>query len=225
MDGLPPCSLNMFSLLSDVPENVDLMFQQNVTLLREPKLVLSGNELTALESSFIAPALDLVLPVDKLTAPESSTLLPGPPSLINSTVLTEPQHTGDNVFQVQKCTQEQRSIYNFISSMRQEQEVHLLSFCNSTSVKNRMSMPAANTMPVQKKLGALNMLRPVLTSLIQYIEEKLVPVTHLSKGVSRSNPLFNPTGKKGDKHLLCSSSSTKVRSTFIEVTKQLPNFS
>ena len=181
----------------------------------EQKLVLSGKKLTAIESSLIVPALDIVLPVDKLTAPESSTLLPGPPSLINSTVLTEPQHTGDNVFQVQKCTQEQRSIYNFISSMRQEQEVHLLSFCNSTSVKNRMSMPAANTMPVQKKLGALNMLRPVLTSLIQYIEEKLVPVTHLSKGVSRSNPLFNPTGKKGDKHLLCSPPSTKVKATFV----------
>ena len=183
------------------------------------------NKLTAIKSSLIVLAPDIVLPVDKLTAPESSTLLPGPPILINSKVLTEPQHHSDNVFQVLKCTQEQKSIYNFISSMKMEQDMYLLSFCNSTSVKNRMSMPTVNKMPVKRELGALNMLRPVLTSLIHYIEEKLVPVTHISKGVSWSNPLYNPTGKKGDKHLLCSPPNTKVKTTFIEVTKQLPNFS
>jgi hypothetical protein len=186
----------MFSPLSDVPNDVEMIFQKDVTFMGKQKLVLSGKKLTAIESSLIVPALDIVLPVDKLTAPESSTLLPGPPVLINSKVLTEPQHQNSNVFQVQKCTQEQKSIYNFISSMKMEQEIHLLSFCNSTSVKNRMSMPAANTMPVKRKLSALNMLRPVLTSLIHYIEEKLVPVTHISKGVNRSNPLFNPIGKK-----------------------------
>jgi hypothetical protein len=199
---------------------VDMMFQKNVTFMENEQFVLSENKLTALESSLLVLAPDFVLPVDKLTARESSTLLPGPPILNNSRVLTEPQNHSENVFQVSKCTQEQRSIFNFISSMKREQEIHLLSFCSSTSVKNRMSMPAANKMPVKKELGALNMLRPVLTSLIQYIEEKLVPVTHISKGVSRSNPLYNPTGKKGDKHLLCSPPNTKVKSTFSEVTKQ-----
>ena len=79
-------------------------------------------------------------------------------------------------------------------------------------------------MPVKAKPSAFIFLRPVLTSLIQYIEEKLVPVTHISKGVSRSSPLYNPTGKKRDKHLLCSPPNTKVKSIFSEVTKQLPNF-
>jgi hypothetical protein len=57
-------------------------------------------------------------------------------------------------------------------------------------------MPAANIMPVSEKPSAFNLLRPVLKSLIQNIEEKLVPVTRISKGVNRSNPLFNPIGKK-----------------------------
>jgi hypothetical protein len=157
VDGLPPCTLNMFSPLSDVPDDVGLMFQKNVTFIEEQQLVLPENKLTATESSLYVLAPDIVLPVGRLTAPESSTLLPGPPVLINSKVLTEPQHQNSNVFQVQKCTQEQKSIYNFISSMKMEQEIHLLSFCNSTSVKNRMSMPAANTMPVKRKLSALNM--------------------------------------------------------------------
>jgi hypothetical protein len=101
--------------------------------------------------------------------------------------------------------------------------MHLLTFCNSTSVKNIMSMPAANIMPFPKKQSALNLLRPVQTSLIKYVEEKLVPITHISKGVNRSNPLFNPTGKKGDKHLLCSPPSKNVRTTLTEVTKQKHN--
>jgi hypothetical protein len=87
-----------------------------------------------------------------------------------------------------------------------------------------MSMSAANKMPVSYKPSAFNLLRPVLTSSIQYIEEKLVTVTNMSKGVNRSNTLFNPTGKKGDKHLLFSPPSTKVKSTFTEVTKQKPYF-
>jgi hypothetical protein len=125
---------------------------------------------------------------------------------------------------VSKCTTEQKSIYKYIISMKMDHEMHLLTFCNSTSVKNIMSMPAANIMPVPKKPGELNLLRPVLTSLIQYIEEKLVPVTHISKGINRSNPLFNPTGKKGDKHFLCSPPSTSVKKTSTEVNKQKSNF-
>ena len=199
-DGLPPCSLNMFSLLNNVPDDVEKEFQKNVTF-EDEQFVLSGNKLSAIESSLLVLAPDFLSPVNKLTATESSTLLPVPPILINSTVLPEPQNHIEDVFQVSKCTQDQKSIVNYIRSMKMDQEMHLLSFCNSTSVKNRMSMPAANRMPVLKKPNAFNLLRPVLTSLIQYIEEKLVPVTHISRGVNRSNPLFNPTGKKGDKHL------------------------
>jgi hypothetical protein len=195
LDGLTPSSLNVFSPLIDVPDNVEMMFQNNVTF-EDEQLVLSENKLSAIKSNLLVLAPDFVLPVNKLTATESSTLLPGPPILINSRVLTEPQNHSDNVFQVSKCTQEQKSVFNFISSMRMDQEMHLLSFCSSTSVKNRMSMPAANKMPVKVKPSAFNLLRPVLTSLIQYIEEKLVPVTHISRGVNRSNPLFNPTGRQ-----------------------------
>jgi hypothetical protein len=212
----------MFSLLNNVPDDVEIQFQKNVTY-EDEQFVLSGNKLSAIESSLLVLAPDLS-PANKLTATESSTLLPVPPILINSKVLPEPQHHIADVFQVSKCTQEQKSIFNYISSMKMDQEMHLLSFCNSTSVKNRMSMPAANRMPVLKKQTAFNMLKPVLTSLIQYIEEKLVPVTHISRGVNRSNPLFNPTGKKGDKHLLCSPPSTQVKRTFIETTKQKSNF-
>jgi hypothetical protein len=200
-----------------------MMLQKNVTF-EDEQFVLSENKLSAIECSLLVLAHDLVLPVNKLTATESSALLPGPPILINSSVLPEPQNHNDNVFQVSKCTQEQKSVFNYISSMKMDQEMHLLSFCSSTYVKNRMSMPAANKLPVSEKPSAFNLLRPVLTSLIQYIEEKLVPVTHISRGVNRSNPLFNPTGKKGDKHLLCSPPSTKVKSTFTEVTKQKSNF-
>jgi hypothetical protein len=62
--------------------------------------------------------------------------------------------------------------------------------------KNKMSIPVANIMPVPKQQSALNLLRPILKSLIKYIEEKLAPVIHISKGITRSNPLFNPTWKR-----------------------------
>ena len=82
MGGLPPCSLNVFSFLSNVPDDVDMMFQKNVTF-EDEKFVLSGNKLSAIESSLLVLAPDLS-PVNKLTATESSTLLPVPPILINS---------------------------------------------------------------------------------------------------------------------------------------------
>jgi hypothetical protein len=121
--GLPTCTLNVFSPLSDVPDNVDLMFQKDVTLIEDEQLVMSENELTAKESSLLVLAPDLVLPVNELTAKEISFLLPAmdrvPPILINSaTILSEPQNHGDNVFQVSKCTQDQKSVFNYISSMK-----------------------------------------------------------------------------------------------------------
>ena len=220
----------MFSPLSDVPDDVDKMFQKHVTFLEENNIVLSENELTANESSNLFLSPDLVLHNNELTATESSLLIPAldtvPQILINSTtVQSDPQCHSDNVFQASKCTPPQKSIFNFITSMRMEQEMHLLSFCNSTSVKNRMSMPAVNTVPVPKKQSALNLLRPILTSLVKYVEGRLVPITHISKGIDRSNPLFKPTGKKGDKHLLVTPPNTKVKTTFIEVNKQKSNFS
>jgi hypothetical protein len=83
-----------------------------------------------------------------------------------------------------------------------------------------MSVPLASKMHVPEKQSSLNLLRPVLTGLIPYIEEKLVPVTHISKGVTRSNPLFNPTGKKGNKHVLCAPSNKVVKKTFTEIEIQ-----
>ncbi len=87
-DGLPPCSLNMFSLLNNVPDDVEIQFQKNVTF-EDEQFVLSGNKLSAIESSLLVLAPDLS-PANKLTATESSTLLPVPPILINSKVLPEP---------------------------------------------------------------------------------------------------------------------------------------
>jgi hypothetical protein len=161
----------VFSPLGNVPDDVDMMFQKNVAFYEDEKFVMSENELTAKESSLLVLAPNPVLPVNELTAKESSFLLPAmdqvPPFLIKSaTVLSEPQNHSDNVFQVSKFTKEQKSIFSYISSMKMDQEMHLLTFCNSTSVKNRMSMPAANIMRVPKKQSAFNLLRPVLTSLI-----------------------------------------------------------
>jgi hypothetical protein len=87
-----------------------------------------------------------------------------------------------------------------------------------------MSIPLASKMPVPEKHSALNLQRPVLTRLILYIEEKVVSATHISKVISRSNLLFNPTGKKGDKHVLCAPPSKVVKTTFTEFNKQKSNF-
>ena len=81
-DGLPPCSLNVFSLLNNFSDDVEKKFQKNVTF-EDEQIVLSGNKLSAIESSLLVLAPDLS-PVNKLTATESSTLLPVPPILINS---------------------------------------------------------------------------------------------------------------------------------------------
>jgi hypothetical protein len=93
----------MFSPLSDVPDDVEVIFQKDVTFEEEQQLVLSENKLTAIKSSLLVLAPDIVLPVDKLTATESSTLLPGPPILINSKVVTEPQHHSDNLSRCQSA--------------------------------------------------------------------------------------------------------------------------
>jgi hypothetical protein len=109
----------VFSPLSDVPDDVDMMFQKNVIVNEDQQFVMSENELTAKESSLLLLASEPVLPVHELTAKESSFILPAmdqvPHFLIHSaTVLSKPQNQTDNVFQVSKCTKEQKSIFNYI---------------------------------------------------------------------------------------------------------------
>jgi hypothetical protein len=107
------------------------MIDKNVTLNLENQIVLLENELTAPESSLLVLAIDPVLPENELTTPEISLLVPAiyhvPLGLISEIArvqLSESQTQDENVFQLSRCTVAQKSIYNYIISMKVEQDVY-----------------------------------------------------------------------------------------------------
>jgi hypothetical protein len=58
---------------------------------------------------------------------------------------------------------------------------------------------------------------------MKHIEDVIGPETHLTMGISRSNPLFKPIGKVGEEHIVCAPAKATVQETlevFSETTVQ-----
>ncbi len=60
---------------------------------------------------------------------------------------------------------------------------------------------------------------------MKHIEDTIGLATHLSQGMSRSSPLFNPTGKVGEHHVVYVPSKASVTETLEAFQKQQSNFS
>jgi hypothetical protein len=112
--------------------------------------------------------------------------------------------------------------------MRMEQANHLLALSSSTSVKGKMSKLVTEKV-VNKSLLKKTYVKPttqaVNTVLMKHIEDVVGPATHLSLGISRSSPLFNPTGKLGEQHVVCAPNRAAVTETLEAFQKQQSNFS
>jgi hypothetical protein len=112
--------------------------------------------------------------------------------------------------------------------MIMEQANHLLALSSSTSVKGRMSKPVTEKVvnkSLQKKTYVRSTTQAVHKDLMKHIEDVLCPATHLSLGISRSIPLFSPTGKLGEQHVVCAPSKATVTETLEAFKKQQSNFS
>jgi hypothetical protein len=86
-----------------------------------------------------------------------------------------------------------RSVFNFIASMRMEQANNLLALSSTTSAKGKMSKPVTtvvNKSPLKKTY--VKTARTVDNGLMKHNEDVIGPATHLTMGISRSNPLFKP---------------------------------
>jgi predicted aspartyl protease len=173
------------------------------------------------------------MPMPELTATESSSKLdsvlpetcPLNLSVQQETILqiSTPQDDLD----VSKCTRTQKSVFHFISSMKMEKANHLLDLSSSTSVKGRMSKSVTEKV-VNKSLLKKTYLEPTKTvhkDLMKHIEDTVCPSTHLSQGISRRSPVFNPTRKLGEQHVLCAPSKATVTETLEAFQKQQSNYS
>jgi hypothetical protein len=49
--------------------------------------------------------------------------------------------------------------------------------------------------------------------LMKHIEDVVCHAIHVFLGISRSDPLFNPTGELGEQHVLCSPGRASVTET------------
>jgi hypothetical protein len=89
----------------------------------------------------------------------------------------------------------------------------LLALSSSTSVKGRMSK-LVTEMVVNISLLKMTYVKPtthaVQKDLMKQIEDVVCPAKHLSLGISRSYPHFNPTGKLGEQHVVCAPSKATV---------------
>jgi hypothetical protein len=90
--------------------------------------------------------------------------------------------------------------------MRMEKANHILALSISTSVKCRMSKPITKMVvnrSLLKKTYLKSTTKAVHEDLMKHIEDTVCPASHLSQGISRSSPFFNPTGKLGEQHVVC----------------------
>jgi hypothetical protein len=59
---------------------------------------------------------------------------------------------------------------------------------------------------------------------MKHIEDVVGLATHLTLGISRCSPLFKPTGKVGEEHIVCAPTKATVNETLEAFLKQQSNF-
>ena len=101
-----------------------------------------------------------------------------------------------------------------------------MALSSSTSAKGKMSKPVTrvvNKSPMKKTY--VKTTKTVDNGLMKHIEDVIGPATHLTIGISRSSPLFKPTGKVGEEHIVCAPTKATVQETLEAFQRQQANFS